>query len=234
MGLFFALPAVLPELFSGQSQLSLFAVRLFELVQLVFASVLEADDVARMVALCKLLLPAVPDVFPAENFGSKPKFHYGLGHIATCIERHGPSAFWSSFAFESRLGDLKRACLLVGNNKSVAARGGNIIYELFALSRRTSRCVGTPLPFIDWINNTCDVAMKDARELMRTADEVGLPLATYVVDMERFEGLYSAFSRGAFVVPYAYDSVPVLSSSHMFFVRRICGVQGPYTRRLLC
>lgn len=127
MGVFFCLPLVLPSLFDTASELSLpmFAVRLYELMQIVLSSVVDDQDITRVEELGAWLLAKVPVVFP--DFGNKPKFHYGLAHIGLSLRRHGPTPYWSSFAFESRLGELKRACLLVSNNHGVAHRGASLI-----------------------------------------------------------------------------------------------------------
>lgn len=108
---------VFPSLFdsTNTSGLAAFLQALFELVQIVFSSVLDSVDLERADELAKRLLISVPTVFNE----TKPKYHYALGHIVLCLRRHGPSPFWSGFAFESRLGDLKRACLMVANNKGI-------------------------------------------------------------------------------------------------------------------
>ena len=80
MGLFFCLPLAIAELYNNDSLISQFAVRLFEVTQLMFTSVLERADIDRLDSLCRWLLPRVPDVF--VDFGNKPKFHYALAHCA--------------------------------------------------------------------------------------------------------------------------------------------------------
>lgn len=214
---------MLPALFSGSSPLCLFAQRLYEATQLVFSSVLDSDDIARLEMLCRLLLSEVPAIFP--EFGDKPKFHYGFAHVVLCIQRHGPSPYWSSFAFESRLGDLKRACILVGNNKGVARRGGEMIFELFALKRKLCKLNGFVQPMLDWIR-LYPAATDPMVAAQRAGELEKLQLATPVIDVERFEGEKCAFSRGAVIVPYDFDVVPTLHGSFLYRVQRMCAVQG--------
>ena len=196
MGLFLALPRALPDLFSSDSTLSQFANKLFEVVQIVFSSVIEDADIARLESLCRFLLPRIPDVF--TDFGNKPKFHYALGHCALMLQRHGPAAFWSSFAFESRLGDLKRACLLVANNTGVAQRGGDLVMEMFALRCNTAtRTTGFQMALVDWVCSHASCFSAKLGAETRTLD--GLTFSTPVLNVDRFEGQHSAFERGCFL-----------------------------------
>lgn len=196
LGLFLALPMVKPVLFAAtnKSALSDFAKKLYELVQVVFSAAFDEQDLSRAEFLSFELLKAVPTVF--ADFGDKPKFHYALGHIAETLRRHGPSPFWSSFALESRLGDLKRACLLVANNKGVAERGGNLTMEMFCLRRRASRFSRTAVPLSVWLMEHCGSTVADT-----FGEETGLRQLQHqpVYDMTRFEGTFSAFERGSFI-----------------------------------
>lgn len=199
----------------------MFAVRLYELMQIVLSSVVDDQDITRVEELGAWLLAKVPVVFP--DFGNKPKFHYGLAHIGLSLRRHGPTPYWSSFAFESRLGELKRACLLVSNNHGVAHRGASLALEMSLLGLVGGHhVVSSALPLFDWaVQKGGSVAM------LRTAlDEEPVLLSDTVEDVVRFEGTASAFSRGSVIVSFDFRSNPLLSGECLYEVHRMCRLQS--------
>ena len=226
MGMFFALPIVMPDVFSvSNSVLSSFAEGLYELMQIVFSSVLDDKDLERCLHLSQRLLVSVPSVF--VDFGDKPKFHYGFAHIHMMLQRHGPTPFWSSFAFESRLGDLKKACLLVANNKSVWRRGGDLIMEMFALHQRQCVLNGTTMPLFDWACNRATACTRALSDALHTEPALrGLELQVPVIDVRRFEGLLSAFSTGAYVGKPSTKGPPYVTDGSIYLVTTMCLVQG--------
>lgn len=210
---------------AGMSALNDYGCQLFELMQIVCSSVLDKHDISRAEHLAKQLLSQTPHIF--VDFGNKPKFHYGLGHIALMLERHGPTPFWSSFAFESRLGDLKRACLLVANNKGVAQRGGDLAMEMFSLRNRRTEFCGCSLPLIDWACNKATEFATVIPSTLATEDAFrGLELHSPVADVRRFEGFLSAFTVGAYIGLPVVEGPPYLAGCAIFHVRSMCLIQG--------
>lgn len=233
IGVFFALPHAYPTLFAdaNKSPLAVFARFMYELVQLVLSTVLDKTDIERAEYLGHELLQAVPALF--SDFGQKPKFHYGLAHIGTTLERHGPTPCWSGFAFESRLGDLKRACLLVANNRGVAARGADLALEMFALRTRATRLVGSISPLTDWlVSLDLNFGRRDSGHWdgVETVAEylVGqrIPLCgtELVREAQRYEGACCAFNRESFLVlePHAH----ALDSREVVYVHSMCQILG--------
>lgn len=140
--------------------------------------------------------------------------------------RHGPSAYWSSFAFESRLGDLKRACLKVGNNLGVAQRGGDIVMEMFSVRCNSStRTSGFRVTLLDWV---CRKVPQMAKHVSSAFPSGGLESATPVVNVERFEGRLCGFQRGAFLVPYDFTAVPLLAQPYLYHLIGMCRVEGTH------
>lgn len=221
LGLFFALPYAYPRLFRKDNAdgLAVFARYLYELTLIVFGTIVDADDVKRAGFLGNELLKRVPALF--EDFGQKPKFHYAFAHIATTLSRHGPTPYWSSFSFESRLGDLKRACLLVANNHGVAQRGADIIMESFSVRTRGSRHTGCTGPLIEWLRQDVTMGDADVADLREQLLQLELSGAELVREVVRFEGKYSAFNR---------DSIILLRTSagqdEYVYVRRMCSITG--------
>lgn len=233
MGVFFALPHACPTLYdkANKSPLARLARFMYELVQLVFSSVLDKSDIERAEYLGHELLQAVPVIFP--DFGQKPKFHYSFAHIGTTLQRHGPSPFWSGFAFESRLGDLKRACLLVSNNHGVAARGGDLALEMFAVQTRSSQLAGPIVPLIDWImsldfsfGSDASTGMDSIRRYFRDRD-ISLTGVEPVRSAKRYEGACCAFNSASFLsLSHCERGV---DSPDIVYVENMCQILGIYT-----
>lgn len=229
IGMFFALPVVLPQLYdsANHSQLSVYARYLFELVQIVFSSSLEDADLQRADYLSTCLLQSTPVVF--TDFGNKPKFHYALAHVATTLRRHGPSPYWSSFALESRLGDLKRACLLVANHKGVPKRGGDLIMEMYSLKRRSSVMKGTPRSLAQWVSECTNSSghASPAAALSHFPELSAFSGGEAVCNLQRFESTAAAFSVNSFIT--RKHSPLRGSASAMFYVSDMCQVlSGPH------
>ena len=222
LGVFFVLPYVYPPLFSSSNESDhMFAKRLYELAQIVFLSCIEDADVTRAEFLGHQLLAQVPVLF--ADFGQKPKFHYAFAHIGTTLRRHGPSPYWSSFSFESRLGDLKRACLLVANNHGVAQRGADLVLETFAVRTRACRLSGPPTVLVDFLMQQTAVT-DDMRQQLAAFERSG---AEMVRDVIRYEGSRAAFNRGSFV------AMPHLTGDQRgewfyAYVSRMCRVLGAF------
>lgn len=218
VGLFFALPAVLPKLFEDRNKdvHALFAQKLYEVTQTAFSSVVDKTDLLRLKDLCIWLLAHVPAVF--IDFGNKPKFHYAFAHTVLSLERHGPSPYWSSFAFEARLGELKRTCLLIGNNKSVALHGAKMAVEKFILELRVATEYKSAVPLGEWLEDKCEVDFR--------ASELGVVEGDKVADVDRFEGDLVSFSRGSFVMPHDFLSNPLLRGEKLYKVKRLAMIQG--------
>ena len=218
------LPFALPSLYraTNVTPLAVFARQLYELAQLVFSTVLDEDDLTRAEFLGHQLLSSVPSLF--ADFGQKPKFHYAFAHIGTTLRRHGPTPFWSSFGFESRLGDVKRACLLVANNHGVAQRGADIVLESFAVRTRTSRLAADATPLIDWLLAAMiDTDVMSLREQLQRHDLHGTEIVREAI---RFEGLYAAFSRESFIVLPPARAVRSIDDYEFVYVDRMCLITG--------
>ena len=112
--------------------------------------------------------------------------------------------------------------------------GEDLVLQMFALHCNSRTQTGFSLPLVDWMTTTAPSFLRSVSERSLLWKEHELTLATPVLSVERLEGRFCAFSKGCFLLPYSYSSVPSLEQQYMFHLRAMCRVAGSFLSKLIC